>query len=102
MTTEGRQPIDGTLSPLPTEHFGERLERLREECGLTWRSLAARMAVADQGAIPLRRVERFQPGLGHQGIVVLARDLPGGCGLSAGGNDACDQNGNRHRDGHGG
>ena len=40
MTTEGGQPIDGTLSPLP-------LERLRKESGLTWRSLASRMDVND-------------------------------------------------------
>ena len=40
MTTERRQPIEAALSPLP-------LERLREESGLTWRSLASRMDVND-------------------------------------------------------
>ncbi|MDE2937400.1 MAG: hypothetical protein OXR67_00550 [Chloroflexota bacterium] len=103
MTTEGRQHIDGALSPVPTELCPGGLERWREEYGLTWRKLAASASIAGRDAAPpLRRVERLQPGLGHQGIVVLARDLPGGCGLSACGNDACDQNGNRHRDGHGG
>ena len=102
MTTEGRQPIEGALPPLPTERFGERLERLREECGLTWPRLAARMAVADRGAIPLRRAERSRTGPGQRGIVALARHLPGGCGLGTGGNDASDQNGNPDHHGHGG
>ena len=94
MTTEGRLPVDGAISPLPPE-------RLREESGLTWPGLAARMAVADRGAIPLRRVERFQLGLGHQGIVALARDLPGGYGLATSGEDACEQDANPDRSGNG-
>ena len=70
MTTEGRQPIEGALSPLP-------LERLREESGLTWRSLASRMDVAERGAIPLRRAERSRTGPGQRGIVPLVRALTG-------------------------
>ena len=95
MTTEGRQPIDGALSPVPAEFCPGRLERLREESGLTWRSLAASASIAERDAIPLRRVERFQPGPGHQGIVALARDPSGGCGLPTRGNDSCDPSVNR-------
>ena len=102
MTTEGRQPIDRALSPVPAEFCPGGLERLQEESGLTWRRLAASASIAERDAIPLRRVERFQPGPGHQDIVALARDLPGGCVLSTGGNDAGDQNGNPDHHGHGG
>ena len=102
MTTEGRQPIDGALSPVPAEFCPGGLERLQEESGLTWRKLAASASIAERDAIPLRRVERFQPGPGHQGIVVLARDLYGVCGLATGGNDAHDQNVNRAPGGQGG
>ncbi|MYC38732.1 MAG: hypothetical protein F4X66_17750 [Chloroflexi bacterium] len=56
MTTEGRQPIEGAISPLPTERSGERLERLREESGLTWRILASQMDVKDR-----RRLELLLP-----------------------------------------
>ena len=92
MTTEGRQPIDGAISPLPMERSGERLERLREESGLTWPRLAARMAVADRGAIPLRRAERSRTGPGQRGIVALVRALTGGGNL----------NGNYEPEGEGG
>ena len=102
MTTEGRQPIDVALSPVPTEFCPGRLERLREESGLTWRKLAASAGIAQRDAIPLRRVKRFQPAPGHRGIVALARDLPGGCGLGTGGSYACDQTGNPDHHGHGG
>ena len=44
MTTEGRQPVDGAISPLP-------LERFREESGLTWRGLAARIGVNDRAML---------------------------------------------------
>lgn len=47
MNTEGRQPIDGALSPIP-------MERLRKESGLTWRSLASRMDVKDCRRLELR------------------------------------------------
>ena len=102
MNTGGRQPIDDAISPLPTGCFGERLERLWEESGLTWPKLAASAGIAGRDAIPLRRVERFQPGPGHKGIVALGRDLSGGCGLTTGGNDAGDQNGNRAPGANGG
>ena len=75
MTTEGIQPIDGALSPLPTERYGERLEPLREECGLTWRKLAASASIAGRNAIPLRRVERFRTGPGQRGILALMGEL---------------------------
>ena len=102
MTTEGRQPIDGALSPVPAEFCPGGLERLRKESGLTWRKLAASAGIAGCDLMPVRRVERFQPGPGHRGIVALARDLPGGCGLGTGGNDAGDQNGNYEPEGEGG
>ena len=102
MTTERRQPIDGALSLVPAEFCPGGLERLREESGLTWPGLAARMAVADRGAILLRRADRSRTGPGQRGIVAQARHLPGGCGLGTGGNDAGDQNGNPDSDGHGG
>ena len=95
MNTEGRQPIDGALSPVPAEFCPGGLERLREESGLTWRKLAASASIAERDAIPLRRVERFQPGPGHQGIVALARDLPGGCCVATGGDYPSKQNVNR-------
>lgn len=78
MTTEGRQPIDGALSPVPAEFCPGGLERWREESGLTWPRLAARMAVADRGTIPLRRAERSRTGPGQRGIVALVRALTGG------------------------
>ena len=102
MNTEGRQPIDGALSLVPTEFCPGVLERLPEETGLTWPRLAAGMAVADRGAIPLRRAGRSRTGAGQQGILALARDLPGGCGLGTGGSYACDQTGNPEHHGHGG
>ena len=95
MTTEGRQPIDGALSLVPAEFCPAGPERLQEESGLTWRKLAASASIAERDAIPLRRVERFQPGPGHQDIVALARDLPGGCGLGTGGDYLSKQNVNR-------
>ncbi|MYC39055.1 MAG: hypothetical protein F4X66_19410 [Chloroflexi bacterium] len=82
MTTEGRQPIDGAISPLPLERVGERLERLREESGLTWPGLAARMVVADRGAIPLRRAERCRTVPGQRGILALMGELNGGDDLN--------------------
>ena len=102
MTTAENRPVDDAISPFPTGRSGEGLERWREESGLTWRKLAASASIAERDAIPLRRAERFQPGPGHQDIVALARDLPGGCGLGTGGNDAGDQNGNPDSDGQGG
>jgi len=36
---------------MPTERFGERLERLREESGLTWPGLAARIGINDRAAL---------------------------------------------------
>ena len=102
MNTEGIQPIDDALSPVPAEFCPGGLERWRKESGLTWPRLAARMAVADRGAIPLRRAECSRTGPGQRGIVALARHLPGGCGLGTGGNDAGDQNGNPDHHGHGG
>ena len=92
MNTEGRRPIDDSLSPMPTERFGDRLERLREESGLTWPRLAARMAVADPGAIPLRRAERSRTRPGQRGIVALMGELNGGDHL----------NGNYEPEGEGG
>ena len=92
MTTEGGRPIDGAISPVPADFCPGGLERLRKESGLTWPGLAARMAVADRGAILLRRVERFQPGPGQRGIVALVRTLT----------DGGDLNGNRDTDGRGG
>ena len=80
MNTEGRRPIDGALSPMPTEFCPGGLERLREESGLTWRKLAASPGIVGRDAIPLRRGERFQAGPGHQGIVALARELTDGSG----------------------
>ena len=98
MNPEGRQPIDGALSPVPAEFCPGGLERLREESGLTWRGLASRLSVNDR-----RRLElRLPAGPGRQGIVALARDLSGGCGLATAGKDACDQNGNPDHHGHGG
>ena len=102
MNTEERRPIDDSLSSMPTKLFGERLDCLQEESGLTWRKLAASAGIAQREAIPLRRVKRFQPEPGHRGIVALARDLPGGCGLGTGGSYACDQTGNPDHHGHGG
>jgi len=61
MTTEGRQPIGGAISPLPTERSGERLERLREESGLTWRKLAARFGVNDHAALSGTRTPTGTP-----------------------------------------
>ena len=75
MTTEGRQPVDGAISPLP-------LERLREESGLTWPGLAAKMDIADRGAIPLRQSERSLTGSGHRSIVALMGELNGGDDLN--------------------
>ena len=60
MTTEGRRPIDDSLSPVPTDCFGEGLERLREECGLTWPGLAARIGVND-GALRSGCEEQAHP-----------------------------------------
>lgn len=102
MTTEGRQPTDGALSLVPTEFCPGELERLPEEPGLTWPRLAARVAVEDRGAIPLRRAERSRMGPGQRGIVALMGELPGGCGLATGGNDVCDQTGNPDHHDHGG
>ena len=92
MNTEGRQRIDGALSPVPAEFCPGGLERFREESGLTWPRLAARMVVAGRGAIPLRRAERFQPGPGQRGIVALMGELNGGDDL----------NGNYEPEGEGG
>ena len=92
MTTEGRQPIDGTLSPVPAEFCPVGLERLGEESGLTWPRLAARMAVADRGAIPPRREERSRTGPGQRDIVALMGKLTSGDDL----------NGNYEHEGEGG
>ena len=82
MTTEGRQPTDGAISPVPAEFCPGGLERWREESGLTWPGLAARMAVADRGGIPLRRAERCRTVPGQRGILALMGELNGGDDLN--------------------
>jgi len=51
MNTQGRQPIEGALSPVPAEFCPGGLERFREESGLTWRKLASRLGVNDRAAL---------------------------------------------------
>ena len=93
MTTAGGRPTDAAKS-----------RPLQAGSELTWRKLAERAGIAERDAVPLRRVERFRPGTGHQGIVALVRELADGCEPGSGAYHGHNRNDDHDHDhgGHGG
>ena len=85
MATEERNRIgdfnieDFSLPPWP-EDFGERLERLKEMAGLSWRELADFLGVTQRGMLKWRRGGKPSEA-NYWAIMELSCRVPGGFAL---------------------
>ena len=80
MATE-RQIRMGDYRPPPwPEDFPQRLERLKEMAGISWKRMAELVGVTDRGALKWRRGGR-PSAANFQAIIELAREIPGGYDL---------------------
>ena len=94
MTTEGFNLNEDYRPPPWPEDFGKRLEGLKRQTRLRWKEFAARLGVTDREVLQWRRGNRRPSRTSYLAIMALARDLPGGCDLMAGG----DANANANSD----
>ena len=77
MVTQERNRIDDFRpQPFPDD-FGERLERLKEMVGVSWREFAEKLGVSQRGMLKWRRGGP-PSGAYIWAILELARDVPGG------------------------
>ena len=80
MATE-RQIWMGDYRPPPwPEDFPQRLERLKEMAGVSWKRMAELVGVTDRGALKWRRGGR-PSAANFRAIIELAREIPGGYDL---------------------
>jgi len=90
MTTQERNRIEEYRPPPWPEDFPQRLERLKEMAGVSWKRMAELVGVTDRGALKWRRGGR--PSAVHYlAIMELARDIPGGYALMTDGDDEADK-----------
>ena len=86
MATE-RQIRMGDYRPPPwPEDFPQRLERLKEMAGISWKRMAELVGVTDRGALKWRRGGR-PSAANFRAIIELAREIPGGYDLMMDGDD---------------
>ncbi len=84
---ERNRTLEYRPPPWP-EDFPQRLERLKEKAGISWKQMAERLGVTDRGALKWRREGR-PSAANFLAILELARELPGGYDLMMhGGNEA--------------
>ena len=84
-TLERNRTLDFNPPPWP-EDFPQRLQRLREMAGVSWKQMAERLGVTDRGALKWRREGR--PSAANLlAILELAREIPGGYDLIMYGDD---------------
>ena len=86
MATENRKRTLEYHLPLFPEDFGERLERLKEMTGLSWREFAELVGVTQRGMLKWRRGGP-PSGAYFWAIIELAREVPGGYELILYGDD---------------
>ena len=89
MATKERNRIEEYRPPPWPEDFPQRLERLKEMAGLSWREFAELIGVTDRGALKWRRGGR-PSGANCLAILELARDVPGGYDLMMHGDDGAE------------
>ena len=86
MTIEERKRTLNNRPPPFPEDFGERLERLKELSGLSWREFAELLGVTQRGLLKWRRGGP-PSGAYFWAIMELAREVPGGFELMLYGGD---------------
>ena len=77
---QGNRTLEYRPPPWP-EDFPQRLERLKEMAGVSWRELAGLLGVTDRGVLLWRRGARRPSGANFWAIMELSRDVPGGYDL---------------------
>ena len=90
MATE-RQIRMGDYRPPPwPEDFPQRLERLKEMAGISWKRMAELVGVTDRGALKWRRGGR-PSAANFRAIIELAREIPGGYDLMMDGDEGTEE-----------
>ena len=88
MATERRI---GDYRPPPwPEDFPQRLERLKQMAGISWKRMAELVGVTDRGALKWRRGGR-PSAANFRAIIELAREIPGGYDLMMDGDDGTEE-----------
>ena len=90
MATLERDRIEDYRPPPWPEDFPQRLERLKEMAGISWKRMAELVGVTDRGALKWRRGGR-PSAANYLAIMELARDVPGGYDLMMHGDDLADE-----------
>lgn len=80
MAIKERVRMEGYRPPPWPEDFPQRLERLREMAGISWKRMAELVGVTDRGALKWRRGGR-PSAANFRAIMELAREVPGGYDL---------------------
>ena len=90
MATERRIRIGDYRPPPWPEDFPQRLERLKEMAGISWKRMAELVGVTDRGALKWRRGGR-PSAANFRAIIELAREIPGGYDLMMDGDDGTEE-----------